>query len=68
MVFNELVFPCKCTNNETCTKQAAPNDLNLTGGAHFKVELDNNILNQLPSIQNQVQEPEQQPDDHVDPI
>ena len=68
VVFNELVFPCKCTKNETGTKQAAPNDLNLTGGAHFEVELDNNNLNQLPSIQNQMQELEQEPDDHVDPI
>ena len=58
VIFNEYVFPCVSTNTDAGSRINLPRDLTLTGGAQFEVELDDNHQNQLPSIQNQIQEPD----------
>ena len=46
VIFNELIFPCRKTNNDAGTIRANLEDLNLTRGAQFEVELEVSQPNQ----------------------
>ena len=56
VIFNELVFPCRITNNDAGTIRANSEDLNFTGGAQFEVELEAGQPNQR-LVQNTEPEP-----------
>ena len=60
VIFNELVFPCKSTNNDVGTSETNDTEFNLAGGTQIEVELDTGQPDQNQPIQ--VQDPELETD------
>ena len=51
VIFNELVFPCKSTNNDAGTSETHDTDCNLAGGTQIEVELDTGQPDQNQPVQ-----------------